>query len=140
MICGHCKTQNTSVAHVRACSQRRSEPSPVATPQPAPMDDLTEKSMWQLPNRSARIGWDIYRVFIGADSGKPYVKVRTESGWSYVPGGVRTLREHGTRLTPEVAKAFGDVYVTCCICGRDLTNPESIEYGIGPVCRAKMGW
>lgn len=23
----------------------------------------------------------------------------------------------------------------CAICGRELTNPESIEFGIGPVCR-----
>lgn len=27
----------------------------------------------------------------------------------------------------------------CCSCGRELTNPESIELGIGPECRGKVG-
>lgn len=27
----------------------------------------------------------------------------------------------------------------CCRCGRTLTDPTSIELGIGPECRAKMG-
>lgn len=25
----------------------------------------------------------------------------------------------------------------CCVCGLTLTNPESIELGIGPICRSK---
>ena len=28
----------------------------------------------------------------------------------------------------------------CCCCGRPLTDPESSELGIGPVCREKHGW
>jgi hypothetical protein len=28
----------------------------------------------------------------------------------------------------------------CSICGRTLTNHESIDIGIGPICRGKMGW
>ena len=28
----------------------------------------------------------------------------------------------------------------CCCCGRKLTEPESIDTGIGPICRAKKGW
>lgn len=27
----------------------------------------------------------------------------------------------------------------CCCCGRELTNPESIDLGIGPECREKVG-
>lgn len=26
----------------------------------------------------------------------------------------------------------------CCVCGRTLTDPESIELGIGPVCRGEQ--
>lgn len=33
----------------------------------------------------------------------------------------------------EYGKRFG----TCCMCGRELTNAESVELGIGPVCREK---
>jgi hypothetical protein len=28
----------------------------------------------------------------------------------------------------------------CCRCGRTLTDPTSIELGIGPECREKFGW
>ena len=28
----------------------------------------------------------------------------------------------------------------CSCCGRELTNPESIARGIGPICAAKWGW
>lgn len=28
----------------------------------------------------------------------------------------------------------------CCVCGRKLTTPESIEAGIGPICAAKGDW
>lgn len=28
----------------------------------------------------------------------------------------------------------------CGICGSELSNNESLKYGIGPICRAKMGW
>lgn len=28
----------------------------------------------------------------------------------------------------------------CCCCGRALTDPLSIELGIGPICREKGGW
>lgn len=32
---------------------------------------------------------------------------------------------------------FGHKFGTCCLCGRELTNPESVRLGIGPVCRSK---
>lgn len=35
---------------------------------------------------------------------------------------------------------YGTEIGSCGHCGRTLTNEESREYGIGPVCRAKMGW
>ena len=28
----------------------------------------------------------------------------------------------------------------CSCCGRELTNEESVELGIGPICREKWGW
>ncbi len=46
-----------------------------------------------------------------------------------------------TRMRDGEAEAvfaeFGKKFGTCCLCGRELTNPESVELGIGPVCRAK---
>ena len=36
------------------------------------------------------------------------------------------------------AVAFGMKTGSCCICGRTLTDPESVKAGIGPICAAKF--
>lgn len=36
------------------------------------------------------------------------------------------------------AVAYGRYTGSCCICGRELTNPVSIEAGIGPICAGKF--
>lgn len=38
------------------------------------------------------------------------------------------------------AKAYGKAWNTCCVCARTLTNDESIERGIGPICAERFGW
>jgi hypothetical protein len=37
------------------------------------------------------------------------------------------------------AKLYGQNTGTCSCCARELTNPLSIELGIGPICREKFG-
>ncbi len=37
------------------------------------------------------------------------------------------------------AVRYGKETGSCSCCGRDLTNPQSIELGIGPICREKFG-
>lgn len=92
----------------------------------------------------------IYKVQIAHHgSGKPYAKRLTETAtidpksgkpkwkWVYAPGFVNELRsEH--LLTLEEAKEFGKLYGVCCVCGAILTNEESIENGIGPICAQKF--
>ena len=34
---------------------------------------------------------------------------------------------------------FGHKTITCACCGRELTNPVSRHYGIGPICLGKLG-
>ena len=38
------------------------------------------------------------------------------------------------------ATAHGHEYGQCSCCGRELTNPESVARGIGPICAEKWGW
>lgn len=40
----------------------------------------------------------------------------------------------------KAASDFGKEIGACGICGRQLTNPASIETGIGPICAQKVGW
>lgn len=49
------------------------------------------------------------------------------------PGVVRQLSED-TKMSLQEAKWFGALYGVCCVCGRVLTNEDSIASGIGPVC------
>lgn len=35
---------------------------------------------------------------------------------------------------------YGKVSGECSCCGRELTDPKSIEAGIGPICATKFGW
>lgn len=41
------------------------------------------------------------------------------------------------RMTLDEAKAFGVEFGVCCCCSATLTNPDSIEAGIGPICATK---
>jgi hypothetical protein len=51
--------------------------------------------------------------------------------WTYEPG---LIAKTTTRLTLDEAQAHGRETGSCCHCGRTLTNPTSIDAGIGPVC------
>ena len=52
-------------------------------------------------------------------------------------------------LFEEIKTLSGDVFAAavahgkktgrCCCCNRELTNEESVELGIGPICRGKWG-
>ena len=81
---------------------------------------------------------EVYRVVVSRGSGRPYALWLVEStgGFEYTPGAVRHLSED-TMMTLEEARDYGVRYGVCVACGRTLTNPESIEYGIGPVCRTR---
>ena len=57
----------------------------------------------------------------------------TATRFEYAKGAMRFLSAD-TKMTLEEAKQFGALYGTCCVCGRTLTNEDSIEAGIGPVC------
>jgi hypothetical protein len=60
----------------------------------------------------------------------------------------RTSRTTADALLAKIAAAgvqasmtrYGREIGSCGHCGRTLTNEESREAGIGPVCRGKMGW
>lgn len=53
--------------------------------------------------------------------------------WEYAPGIVRNVKAEYV-MTAEQAKDFGDTYAWCVRCSAELTNPESIARGVGPIC------
>jgi hypothetical protein len=42
------------------------------------------------------------------------------------------------RLTVEEARILGRSLGCCMICGATLTDPESVERGIGPICETRV--
>lgn len=145
--CGHCKGTHESPFEVRKCSIIHRQTAEKNT-SPIVMKRNTSRNitegMW-------KIGEQIYKVQRAIHgSGHLYAKVlvkhgagdRLEDGWSFerAYGAMKDLREKGEPLTLEEAKAFGKLYGVCCRCGITLTDEESIDAGMGPICAGKEGW
>ena len=86
---------------------------------------------------------DTVYVVVKSQANRLYAKklVSTRRGsarWEYAPNAMRHLTT-ADRLTLADAKAMGVRLGVCVICGRTLTDPDSVEAGIGPVCAAKVG-
>ena len=102
----------------------------------APKKDTTPDV--EAPSGLHVLDGEVYRVQVSRGSGRPYALrlVEAPGAFEYAPGAVRRLSED-TVMTLEEARDYGVRYGVCAACGRTLTNPESIEYGIGPVCRTR---
>lgn len=101
----------------------------------------------EVPEGMHKVGDRIYKVQVAVHgSGAKYAKELVQRGadafddgfmFEYSPGAIRQLSTE-TLMTLEDAKKFGALYGTCCVCGRTLTNEDSIAAGIGPVCAEKF--
>lgn len=89
-------------------------------------------------------GQAYYVVVENKSKTSTYAKVlaKSEAGrwfWAYAPGVGVTLAD-STPLTLREAASFGHLHGVCIRCCADLTDPESVQRGIGPVCAKKMGF
>jgi hypothetical protein len=83
----------------------------------------------------------------GWDFGPHWIKPRKTTGsWAIkYPKYVRARELGQARVTdfagePEgQMRAAGRYFGHCCCCGKALTDPQSIELGIGPECRHRVG-
>lgn len=85
------------------------------------------------------IGHRIFRVKM-ARSGYLYAQELIGTTWTYSPGSMARLKASGEPLDSETAATYGKTFGICALCGRTLTDPVSIERGIGPVCASRAGW
>jgi hypothetical protein len=122
---------------------QRCEPTPKTTSTHSSGTVVTEDGMY-------RMGETIFKVQRAVHgSGHLYAKRlvlekdpetdQQRGHFVYDAGTIRMLRpEH--KLSLEQAREFGRLYGVCCVCGATLTNEESIEAGIGPICAGKGMW
>lgn len=80
---------------------------------------------------------DVYVVVENKAKTNAYAKrMNLATGrWEYAPGVVKRLTD---RLTIEQAAALGHLHGRCVCCGAELSDPESVERGIGPVCAKRL--
>lgn len=101
---------------------------------PRPVPVVREKA----PIGVYKRGDDIYRVIKGRQSANTYaqklgVDYNGAPIWIYEGGMVFELKVEEL-ISPEVAAQMGRSVGYCVICGRFLTDAESVAKGIGPVC------
>lgn len=83
-------------------------------------------------------GEHVYRLRLNRGRDRLYCeRLEPVSGtWSYAPDARRRIMPRD-RMTAAQAAAFGRMTGVCAMCGRRLTDPESVAAGIGPVCLSK---
>lgn len=83
-----------------------------------------------------------YFEVVLSKAGRAYAKQLTQHGskwsWDYAKGAVATLSD-SDKLTAAQAAEFGWMHGHCLRCCAELTVPESVERGYGPVCAAHLG-
>lgn len=84
----------------------------------------------------------VFRVVQSKNSTRRYAKKlevwsNGQAGWAYDAGAIKTLTLDMV-LTLEQAASMGRHFGVCVICGATLSDPKSVEAGIGPVCAKKL--
>jgi hypothetical protein len=129
---------------------------PVAVPAPEPKSyPTTLPRLFDLMQRLAKLRFDGVTIARKNGDSLCWVKVpHVEGVVGKIENGVLVIftGRLGNTMAPDVLTAllqaieadperaavlYGKASGNCSICGRDLTDPESIERGIGPICAGK---
>jgi len=161
MNCGHCKSREVTLVHVRGCSSgsvitkldRLARPLVRPTsPTSAPV--IHQRSVpvgeHQYPTLDSHAGMyrnplteEIFKVQKAVHgSGHLYAKIlivhsEGSAEFEMASGMVRKIRL-AWRMSIEEARKYGALYGVCVRCGRTLTDEYSIANGIGPICAGKI--
>lgn len=88
-----------------------------------------------------RQGGEIYQV-VTSKVGNRYAKIAIpttgKTRFDYAPGMMNRLVAADAITAEDAWAQVGHATGWCGICGRELTNPESIARGIGPICAGNI--
>jgi hypothetical protein len=129
-------------------------PAPAPAPKPVPAAIILPK-LFDLMQRLAKLRFNGVNISRKNGDSLCWVKLPSQDGVvGKIEGGVLSLFAgrmsvaQGAEVLaallaieadPErAAVLYGKASGNCAICGRDLTDPESIERGIGPICAEKF--
>lgn len=128
-------TREATGSHPRPATPEAAGLAPQSTPAPPARRGPAPEGWY-------RRDGDIFKVQKAVHgSGQLYAKRLTvvdgKGVWEYAKGMVWQLSVDDA-LTVEEAEAFGKLYGVCGVCGKVLTDEQSIARGIGPVCLARL--
>jgi hypothetical protein len=84
--------------------------------------------------RFYKFAGEIYRIQRGRGL---YAKRLLEDGRTEYAPGIVTQIDPSMKLSLEEARAWGRETRVCCECGAQLTDPNSVAAGIGPICAGR---
>jgi superfamily II DNA or RNA helicase len=141
MVCIKCRaiiSEETAVKYEMLCEKcfaQTEPPEDELKKMPSPRVEL-EDGIYQKEGVIYKVIMAIY------GSGHKYAKKlvqKSDGSWHFVfESKAISLLTPEDRMTLENAKAFGKLYGICCSCSRQLTDEDSIEHGMGPICRGKF--
>lgn len=168
IICGHCGAIHETVQEVRECAVGNPIPEGVDLGRiPVKIFDGTAYAVARQrqsvqetadeinrsfadtpfkPREEIREGFytmdgSVFKIVL-SQTGNLYAKklqfTHDEPVWVFEKGIMRMIERSAKRLSAEEAGKYGRISGICIICGQRLTNEESIERGIGPVCAGKL--
>lgn len=156
--CGNCKLQDQTVEHIRGCyatARGTVTQAPVLTGLAKRYaDDFKPMAMGKLSDLPASKyaletddGLKFYEVQIGKKGGRwdgyRFVThlVGAPGTWAEYPvkGAAREAVLMEILKDPKAAAVrFSKHFTVCAACGSPLSDPESMERGLGPVCAEKF--
>lgn len=87
--------------------------------------------------------YQIDKPTTGRWEGYVFLKIQASDATFPIKSAARQMSVYGAILDAGVqasSELYGRTLGSCGVCGRTLTDPDSIARGIGPHCAAKMGW
>lgn len=153
--CAHCKDYHDSIQGVRDCSRTSQArqvfltDSPTPPPaQPAHVTLRQNKEAESIPSGRYAVEVDGVLGFFQLDAptegrwaGRIFLKQMASDDEYSVYGRRKHQVIHLIAANPaEASIRYGQELKFCGVCGRPLTKAESRAAGIGPICRANMGW
>jgi hypothetical protein len=146
MKCGFCKMRDVSIAHVKSCGKQDALPGVEAPAQfdkslvptgryalPLPFDEF-EFFQVDRPKDGKWKGYTFVRKLIGTGYSSDYRKVNVRG--AAADAALRAIWKDPERFMI----AFGKLSGKCGKCGAPLSDPESLEMGIGPICAKNYGF
>lgn len=116
------------------------------TGSPVPTAEQVPAGRYALPTGANAINqtafYKVDRPTEGKWAGRVFVKLMLSDqeqrmSRATAEGVLVKIHEYGAEKSMAL---YGHEFGHCGVCGRGLTNDESRERGIGPICAAKMGW